>query len=51
MNIDGVIYGNSRCDIAGADINRRWTKSPNTFLYPTVAATRSMFNRLSMEGY
>lgn len=24
MNPDGVIYGNSRCNLAGVDINRQW---------------------------
>jgi len=28
-NIDGVIYGNSRCDISGSDCNRKWTKNSN----------------------
>ena len=35
MNPDGVIYGNSRCDISGADINRQWS-FPSKSLYPTV---------------
>lgn len=28
VNPDGVIHGNYRCDLAGADLNRRW-KKPN----------------------
>jgi murein tripeptide amidase MpaA len=24
VNVDGVIYGNFRCDITGFDLNRRW---------------------------
>ncbi len=27
INVDGVIYGNFRCDLAGYDLNRAW-KSP-----------------------
>ena len=26
MNIDGVIMGNFRCNIAGVDLNRNWNK-------------------------
>jgi len=26
VNPDGVIHGNYRCDLAGADLNRRWKK-------------------------
>jgi murein tripeptide amidase MpaA len=28
LNPDGVINGNYRCSLAGADLNRRW-KTPN----------------------
>ena len=24
INVDGVIYGNFRCDVTGVDLNRRW---------------------------
>jgi cytosolic carboxypeptidase protein 2/3 len=24
VNVDGVIYGNFRCDVTGVDLNRRW---------------------------
>lgn len=51
VNIDGVIYGNSRCDITGSDINRKWTRNPNKFMYPIVSAIRTTFLRLTMEEY
>ena len=51
VNIDGVIYGNSRCDLSGTDINRKWTRNPNKFVYPIIAGIRNMFNRLKMEEY
>lgn len=25
INVDGVIYGNSRCDLSGDDLNRQWS--------------------------
>ena len=31
VNVDGVIYGNFRCDITGVDLNRRW-KNPSSLL-------------------
>lgn len=27
VNPDGVIHGNSRCNMAGYDLNRRWSSS------------------------
>ncbi len=24
INVDGVIYGNFRCDLSGSDMNRKW---------------------------
>lgn len=24
INVDGVVYGNFRCDVTGVDLNRRW---------------------------
>ena len=33
INIDGVIYGNFRCDLSGMDLNRNW-KSPNKLIHP-----------------
>lgn len=35
VNVDGVIYGNFRCDIAGVDLNRRW-KDTSRILHPQV---------------
>ena len=35
INIDGVIYGNFRCDITGVDLNRRWKDTPK-ILYPQI---------------
>ena len=51
VNIDGVMYGNSRCDITGSDTNRKWTKHPNSPLYPIISAIRKLVNNLVHEGY
>lgn len=46
VNVDGVVYGNSRCDISGTDINRKWTKNPNKYIYPIVSGVKNMFTKL-----
>lgn len=35
VNVDGVIYGNFRCDITGTDLNRRW-KDTSRLMHPQV---------------
>ena len=35
LNPDGVINGNYRCSLVGADLNRRW-KNPNASLHPVI---------------
>ena len=50
INPDGVIYGNSRCDISGADINRQWS-FPSRDLFPTVEACKTMMIRLGTVGH
>jgi hypothetical protein len=50
-NVDGVIYGNSRCDISGCDINRKWTKNPNKFLFPINSSIRKLFQNIIAENY
>jgi murein tripeptide amidase MpaA len=49
MNPDGVIYGNSRCDISGADINRQWSY-PSRDIYPTTEACKNMLIKLGISG-
>jgi murein tripeptide amidase MpaA len=39
INVDGVIYGNFRCDISGVDLNRQWN-DPCPTLHPQVHAIR-----------
>jgi cytosolic carboxypeptidase protein 2/3 len=37
VNVDGVIYGNFRCDLAGFDVNRTW-RNPLKEIHPQVQA-------------
>jgi murein tripeptide amidase MpaA len=49
VNVDGVVYGNSRCDISGSDINRKWTKFPNKFIYPIISEVRNIFLSVAQQ--
>ncbi|KAJ8411333.1 hypothetical protein AAFF_G00173390 [Aldrovandia affinis] len=48
LNPDGVIVGNSRCSLAGSDLNRSY-KSVLRECFPSVAAVRAMVQRLREE--
>lgn len=41
LNPDGVINGNYRCSLAGADLNRRW-KNPQKLLFPEVFESKKL---------
>lgn len=47
INPDGVIIGNSRCNLNGFDLNRQW-KNPNKFEAPEVFNLKQKI--LSYEG-
>jgi len=44
VNVDGVIHGNSRCTLVGADPNRCW-QNPNPVIHPEVHALRRYLSR------
>ena len=46
INVDGVIYGNFRCDLAGYDINRCW-KNPIQALHPQIIEIFNELNQLN----
>mmetsp|Transcript_74968 Transcript_74968/g.199917 ORF Transcript_74968/g.199917 Transcript_74968/m.199917 type:complete len:1075 (+) Transcript_74968:53-3277(+) len=48
VNIDGVLYGNSRCTLAGVDPNRHWT-DPNPILHPVVHSLKAYLRTLCSE--
>jgi len=41
LNPDGVILGNSRCGLAGWDLNRVWI-DPNKIEHPTIFHTKQL---------
>ncbi len=46
LNPDGVISGNYRCSLVGADLNRQWRK-PSRLLHPTVFAAKEFMSDLA----
>ena len=51
LNPDGVIHGNYRVSLLGADLNRRW-KKPSKFLHPEIYYAKSLikyFNEKSRQ--
>merc|ERR1719181_1732276 len=49
MNVDGVAYGNSRCNLAGFDINRMWL-DPNPIMHPEVFVLKKYLLRLAPQA-
>lgn len=46
INVDGVIYGNFRCDLAGDDLNRCW-KNPSLAIHPQIFHIKKQVVKLS----
>ena len=49
LNPDGVIYGNTRCNLLGFDLNRQWL-DPSPNLHPTIFFTKELIQRLIQIG-
>lgn len=48
INVDGVIYGNFRCDLGGCDLNRQW-QNPSNCLHPHIVAIKNHLEKLSNQ--
>ena len=46
VNPDGVVIGNSRCSLAGLDLNRRWS-DPNPLVHPEIYFLKSHLKRVT----
>lgn len=46
VNVDGVVYGNSRCTLAGVDPNRVW-HDPNPIIHPVIYALKNHLRSIS----
>jgi hypothetical protein len=49
LNPDGVVNGNYRCGLAGADLNRRW-KNPSKALHPTIYHTKRLVKEFAKDA-
>ena len=49
INVDGVIYGNFRCDLAGFDLNRVWSEPLQT-IHPHVYNIKLELQRLQSKN-
>jgi cytosolic carboxypeptidase protein 2/3 len=48
LNPDGVINGNTRCSLAGVDLNRVWS-DPSRKIHPTIYHTKMMIKKFSED--
>lgn len=48
LNPDGVIYGNTRTSLVGADLNRRWS-CPSPTLHPTLYHAKRLVQMMAEE--
>lgn len=48
LNPDGVIVGNYRCSLLGADLNRHWHE-PSRLLHPVIYAAKELVRSLTAE--
>lgn len=48
LNIDGVVNGNTRCSLAGVDLNRCWM-DPNRELHPVIFTVKWLLKRFTEE--
>jgi len=44
LNVDGVVNGSSRCNLAGVDLNRCWI-DPSRKLHPTIYHMKNMVKK------
>ena len=49
MNPDGVSFGNSRCSLAGTDLNKVWN-NPDRFTQPEVYYAKKLFTKLKQDN-
>lgn len=48
LNIDGVVNGNTRCSLAGVDLNRVWI-DPSRDLHPEIFSVKHLIKRFQEE--
>jgi hypothetical protein len=48
LNVDGVVCGSYRCNLAGVDLNRQWAE-PSRRLHPTICNTKQYIKKFMEE--
>jgi len=48
LNIDGVIIGNYRCNLSGADLNRQYIE-PSKKAHPTIYFAKQLIKSVKAE--
>lgn len=48
LNPDGVVNGNTRCNLSGVDLNRHWI-DPSPKLHPTAYSYKEMVRSMTKE--
>jgi hypothetical protein len=48
LGVDGVVVGNYRCSLSGADLNRTW-REPSQVAHPEIYATKQLVARIVRE--
>ena len=48
LNIDGVVNGNYRCNLAGVDLNRQWI-DPSKKSHPTIYHAKQLIKKTKEE--
>lgn len=48
LNIDGVVNGNYRCNLAAVDLNRQWI-DPSKKLHPTIYNAKQLVRKMKEE--
>ena len=48
LNIDGVVHGNQRTNLAGFDLNRKWS-DPSPYLAPIIYTTKMLSKMIQDE--
>lgn len=49
LNPDGVVNGHYRCNLIGADLNRRWI-NPSKLLHPTIYFSKKLLKMCHQDN-
>lgn len=50
VNIDGVVFGHYRTNLAGKDLNRKWDSNEREWVCPEVSAIKNFISDVAKEN-